>query len=100
MGFLADKRRINVAVTRARRHLAIVGDSETISSDPTLCSLFKYMEDVGQVWSAHQYIHGKSATGVCYSACLLLDNGCVTGPPHVLHTASERQVSVTLLASC
>ena len=33
VGFLSEKRRINVAVTRARRHLAVIGDSETVSHD-------------------------------------------------------------------
>ena len=31
VGFLGEKRRLNVAMTRARRHLCVVGDSETMS---------------------------------------------------------------------
>ncbi|KAL9059723.1 MAG: hypothetical protein Q9162_001024 [Coniocarpon cinnabarinum] len=31
VGFLGEKRRLNVAMTRPRRHLCVVGDSETIS---------------------------------------------------------------------
>ena len=34
LGFLTDLRRINVAITRARRHLFVVGDSATLSSHP------------------------------------------------------------------
>ena len=59
VGFLAEKRRINVAVTRARRHLAVICDSNTVSSDPFLGSLLDYMGEVGQVWSAHQFIQGR-----------------------------------------
>jgi len=31
VGFLAEKRRLNVAMTRPKRHLCVCGDSETIS---------------------------------------------------------------------
>ncbi|KAF2154048.1 DNA helicase [Myriangium duriaei CBS 260.36] len=31
VGFLSEKRRLNVAMTRPRRHLCVVGDSETVS---------------------------------------------------------------------
>lgn len=30
VGFLKEKRRMNVAMTRAKRHLCIVGDSSTV----------------------------------------------------------------------
>ncbi|XP_076446820.1 DNA-binding protein SMUBP-2-like isoform X2 [Babylonia areolata] len=56
VGFLSDKRRINVAVTRARRHLAVICDSDTVNADPFLRSLLDYMSSTGQVWSAHQFI--------------------------------------------
>jgi ATP-dependent RNA/DNA helicase IGHMBP2 len=42
VGFLADSRRLNVAITRARRQVFIIGDSETICADPVLKSLFDY----------------------------------------------------------
>ena len=62
VGFLAEHRRINVAITRARRHLAVVGDSETVSHDSFLKSLIEYMSSQGDVRSAHEYIHESLAT--------------------------------------
>lgn len=49
VGFLADRRRLNVAVTRARRHLAIVCDPSTVRSDALLDSLLVHAEKEG-VW--------------------------------------------------
>lgn len=54
VGFLSDKRRMNVAFTRARRHCAIICDSETVSKDPFLASLVAYMESNGSYVSAEQ----------------------------------------------
>ena len=54
VGFLSDKRRMNVAFTRARRHCAIICDSETVSKDPFLASLVAYMEEHGSYISAEQ----------------------------------------------
>jgi len=42
IGFLADERRLNVAVTRARRHVALVFDSGTLKQQPFLRSLLEY----------------------------------------------------------
>jgi superfamily I DNA and/or RNA helicase len=47
IGFLADVRRMNVALTRARRKLVVVGDSATLSSDPFYQRLFSYFETAG-----------------------------------------------------
>lgn len=49
IGFLAESRRLNVAVTRARRHVCIVGDSRTLERGGGLRGLVKYLEDVGDV---------------------------------------------------
>ncbi len=47
MGFLADVRRMNVALTRARRKLLVVGDSATLSAHPFYQELFTWFEMAG-----------------------------------------------------
>jgi superfamily I DNA and/or RNA helicase len=56
VGFLADARRMNVAVTRARRHCALVADSDTVASDPFLKRLLAYFEAHGEYASAGEYV--------------------------------------------
>jgi superfamily I DNA and/or RNA helicase len=46
IGFLADTRRMNVAMTRAKRKLIMVGDSATLSNFPFYDDLLKYMDTV------------------------------------------------------
>lgn len=53
IGFLADTRRMNVALTRARRKLIVIGDSATITAHPFYEKLVKYFETIGayhSVW--------------------------------------------------
>jgi superfamily I DNA and/or RNA helicase len=53
IGFLKDYRRMNVALTRARQQLWIIGDSATLSRDPFYDQLIEYVQSVGQyltVW--------------------------------------------------
>ncbi len=47
MGFLADTRRMNVAMTRARRKLIVIGDSATLSSIKFYKDFITYAEEVG-----------------------------------------------------
>jgi len=44
VGFLAELRRLNVALTRARRHLTVIGDSATIANDAGLCMLVDHLQ--------------------------------------------------------
>jgi DNA polymerase alpha-associated DNA helicase A len=49
VGFLSEKRRLNVAITRPRRLLVVVGDSETLSQNVFLNKLCEYLTDVGEL---------------------------------------------------
>ncbi|HEV3005544.1 MAG TPA: AAA domain-containing protein [Pirellulales bacterium] len=47
IGFLGEVRRLNVALTRARRKLIVIGDSATLSCDPFYRRLLDYFESLG-----------------------------------------------------
>lgn len=53
VGFLAETRRMNVALTRARRLLLVIGDSGTITANPFYERLLDYFDQIGayhSVW--------------------------------------------------
>ena len=47
IGFLVENRRLNVAVTRARRQLVVICDSSTVSGDPYIKKLIDYLNANG-----------------------------------------------------
>lgn len=51
IGFLRDDRRLNVAVTRAKRHCCVICDAETVSQSPFVKSLINWIETHGEVMS-------------------------------------------------
>ncbi|KAF0300425.1 DNA-binding protein SMUBP-2 [Amphibalanus amphitrite] len=55
IGFIGKSDLVNVAVTRARRHLCIVCDSNTASAGVELASLLQHMREKGEVRSARAY---------------------------------------------
>ncbi len=55
LGFLTERRRLNVAVTRGRRQAAVVADAETVSKDPFLAEFVSYLREEGEVRSAVLY---------------------------------------------
>ena len=46
VGFLAETRRMNVALTRARRKLIVVGDSATVGGHPFYSDLIDYVQSI------------------------------------------------------
>jgi len=53
IGFLKDYRRMNVAITRAKEQLFVIGDSATIANDPFYSEFLSYIEKHGEyktVW--------------------------------------------------
>ncbi len=56
IGFLKDYRRMNVALTRARKKLVVVGDSATVGQDPFYKAFLEYCEALGAYQTAWAYM--------------------------------------------
>ena len=56
IGFLKDYRRMNVAMTRAKKKLIIIGDSTTIGQDQFYAKLLDHIEQNGSYRSAWEFI--------------------------------------------
>jgi superfamily I DNA and/or RNA helicase len=54
LGFLSNTRRMNVALTRAKRFLLVVADSATLGDHPYYADLVRYLDEIeahGSAWS-------------------------------------------------
>ncbi|MBB4080565.1 DNA polymerase III delta prime subunit [Lewinella aquimaris] len=56
IGFLSDYRRMNVALTRAKVQLVVIGDSATIGNDPFFAGFLEYVERAGAYQTAWEYM--------------------------------------------
>ncbi|MEM9991606.1 MAG: AAA domain-containing protein [Bacteroidota bacterium] len=56
IGFLKDYRRMNVAMTRARRKLVVVGDSATIGNDTFYSAFLDYCDRLNSYRTAWEYM--------------------------------------------
>lgn len=56
IGFLRDYRRMNVALTRARFQLVVIGDSATIGDDPFYAAFLDHCQRSGAWRSAWEYV--------------------------------------------
>ncbi len=55
IGFLSDIRRMNVAMTRARKKLVVIGDSATLARLPFYADFIAYAEDLQAYQSAWEF---------------------------------------------
>lgn len=56
IGFLTDYRRMNVAMTRARKKLVVIGDSATLGQDHFYRQFLEYVEQNGAYRSAWEFM--------------------------------------------
>lgn len=56
IGFLSDIRRMNVAMTRARKKLVVIGDSATLSQDPFYADFIAYAQEREAYVSAWEFM--------------------------------------------
>ncbi|WP_316829502.1 AAA domain-containing protein [Pedobacter aquatilis] len=57
IGFLSDTRRMNVAMTRAKKKLVVIGDGVTMSKDVFYNEFMKYAEKLNSHHSAWEFIN-------------------------------------------
>lgn len=56
IGFLSDIRRMNVAMTRARKKLVVIGDSATLSQFPFYSNFISWVQDRDAYQSAWEFV--------------------------------------------
>ena len=98
VGFLGEKRRINVAVTRAKRHLAVFCDSDTCSVDSFMRTLLEHMSAQGDHLSAQEYIDFNQNGGYAYtSTSSSTEMNTVEGTGSEVRPSSKPNQNITVL---
>jgi superfamily I DNA and/or RNA helicase len=56
IGFLKEYRRMNVAMTRAKSKLVMIGDSATLGNDPFYNAIIEYAQEIDGYKSAFEFL--------------------------------------------
>lgn len=56
IGFLLSPKRLNVALTRAKSHLIVIGDSSTLCQSKDFQTLFETFEMLGEIRSVYEFL--------------------------------------------
>ena len=62
IGFLSELRRTNVALTRARKKLVVIGDSATLSGFPFYSDFIQYAQEREAYASAWEFMEGDTSS--------------------------------------
>jgi len=101
IGFLRDDRRLNVAITRSKRHCCVIGDSETLNTSPFVKDLLEWFMEHGVHRSAMEYMddcYQWSSSGAA-GAVPGATSGTTTGAQSHLMKQAERQMQQYLKGS-
>jgi hypothetical protein len=98
IGFVSSQQRLNVAMTRARFCLAIVGDFSTFVRNPLFERLFRHANQSGCLWKGHEFADLKDFVSLQKLQTLALTKqiqkqSAVVAPPHgpELHNMSRSE---------